>query len=109
MSVASEIRAAVAFTGYPCGQNIYTGREPEYFVFNLQTIPADYADAEPQHERVIVQLHWFGKHTTNMTTAQKRIKRAIADAGFTYPALEDASDETAQHLVFEFQTAEGAA
>lgn len=101
MSVASRLIAAIRPLGYPISQNQYIGEQPVYFVFNLSAFPADFADDEPQHERVMVQLHLFAPHTTNTTMLQKEVKAAIRDAGFQYPVLENASDEDNQHLVFE--------
>ena len=60
-----------------------------------------------------LMLHLFAPFTANLTSMQKRVKRAISGAGFTWPSMTDASetarssDGTEQHLVFEFETAEG--
>ena len=113
MSVAGEICAAVAFTGYPCAQVSYDGEAETYFVFRLDSFPDDFADDEPQHDRCLVQLHLFAPFTLNSTQLRRQIRAAIHGAGFTYPSVVDASagvrteDGTEQHLVFEFETATG--
>ena len=106
MSVASDVMAAMAFSGYPCAQNEYTGKEPVYFVFNLNTIPTNYANNNPLHERYLVQLHLYAPQSLNTTVLQKQIKHALCAAGFLYPSQENASDETGQHIVFETETTE---
>ena len=107
MSVAEDIRAAVAFTGYPCAQNVYKGEAQEYFVFNLTVLPVDFADDEPQHERYLVMLHLYCPPKQDTTELRKNIKLAVQSAGFCYPSEENASDEQRQHIVFEFEDARG--
>lgn len=107
MSIAEKIREAVGFTQLPCYQNNYDGDEKQYWVFNLSSIPADFANDEPQHEVYMVQLHLFCPYSVNTSNLQKEVKRSIQYAGFSFPSLENASDADGQHLVFEFQTAEG--
>lgn len=107
MSVASDIRRAVIPFGYPVAQNSYTGTEKTYFVFYINTFPADFADDMPQHERQLVQLHLFAPLTLNTTELQREVKRALFGSGFTWPVKENASDDTAQHIVFECEAVEG--
>ena len=113
MSVASDVAAAVAFTGYPVHQVSYDGEEATYFTLNMNAIPSDFADDAPQHDRWLIQLHLFAPFKLNTTTIRRQIRNALFAAGFTYPSLVDASesarssDGTEQHIVFEFDAAEG--
>lgn len=114
MSIAEKIREAVAFTGFPCAQVSYNGEEKTYFSFNMDTRPEMFCDDEPDAGVCEVQLHLFAPFTLDTTSLRKKIKRAIFDAGFTYPEMVDASehirsgDGTEQHIVFEFEIETGA-
>ncbi len=101
MSIASTVRDALAFTSYPVAQNLYTGAESRYFVFNYQTVPLAHADDSPDYERVLMQVHLYCPNTMNTMTLKKQVKDALENAGFTYPSSENVGDETAQHIVFE--------
>lgn len=101
MSVSEQLRRALEPLGYPCYQNEYTGSAPVYFVFNINTIPADYADDGPGHERHLIQLHLFAPPSLNTKSLQTKTKQALFDSFFLYPSTENASDNGAQHLVFE--------
>lgn len=111
MSVEADIRGVIAFTGYPCAQVSYNGEAETYFVFNMDAIPDGFADDDAQADRWLIQLHLFAPFTQDTTEIRRQIRRAIRDAGFTYPAQVDAServrasDGTEQHIVFEFETA----
>ncbi len=107
MSWAERLRNALAGLGMPCAQGSYGGAETPYFVFNANIIPDNYADNEPQHERILVQLHLFAAMTLDTTTLRKEIKLAVQAAGFSYPSEEDVSDEDGQHVVFELEGVQG--
>lgn len=113
MSVASQIRAAVAFTGYPCEQIRYDGSADTYFTFNMFSTPDDFGDDEPGADIWNIQLHLFAPFELDTTRLRRQIKTAIRAAGFTAPSMVDASeavrvaDGTEQHLVFEFEIATG--
>jgi len=115
MSVESKIVSAMSFTGLPCRNGIYKGTATTYLTFNANSIPADFADDAPQHERWLVQLHLYAPVESNTIALRKQIKAAIQCAGFTFPSQIDASgslregdmDSMVRHIVFEFETAEG--
>ena len=107
MSVHSDIKAALAGLGYPVATNVYTGSAQTYFVITLNTLPADFADDEPQHLRNLIMLHLYAPHELNTVTLRKDVARALMGAGFTYPSITDASDEQIQHIVFECEGTEG--
>ena len=113
MNIESQIIDAVAFTNLPCRYGIYEGDETTYLTFNMNGIPANFADDEPQHERWLIQLHLFAPFTTDTTALRKQIKAALLAADFSYPDQIDASnsvrdsDGTERHIVFEFEGVEG--
>ncbi len=113
MSIESQIITAMAGLSLPCAYDIYAGSASTYTTFNTNSIPSDFADDAPQHERWLIQLHLFAPFTTDTTTLRKQIKAAILAAGFTYPSQVDVGgkdpdeDGTERHIVFEFEAVEG--
>lgn len=113
MSIEERIVRAVAPIGLPCAHPNYDGEEKTFLTFNLDAIPDNFADDGPLHERWIVQLHLFAPVTQNTRKLRKEIRNAVFAAGFTYPDQIDASeafkktDGSEQHIVFEFEDAEG--
>lgn len=113
MSIESRIVEAVAFTKMPCVTPNYDGEAKEFLTFNMDAIAGDFADDAPQHDRWLIQLHLFAPVTQNTRMLRKQIRQAIFEAGFTYPDQIEASeafkktDGSEQHIVFEFEDAEG--
>ena len=92
MSVHSDIKAALAGLGYPVATNVYTGSAQTYFVITINTLPADFADDEPQHLRNLIMLHLYAPHELNTVTLRKQIATALVGADLPTPP-NDASDE----------------
>jgi len=113
MSIESQIITAMTGLSLPCAYGIYEGNATIYTTFNANSIPDDFADDAPQHDRWLIQLHLFAPFTTDTTTLRKQIKAEILAAGFTYPSQVDAGgkdpdeDGTERHIVFEFESVEG--
>ena len=113
MNTAQKIIEALEFTGYPVVQSSYAGSAETYIVFRLDSYPNDFANDGPQHDITEVQLHLFAPFTLNTRRLRKQIRKALAEAGFTYPNAIDASetvrssDGTEQHVVFECEIEEG--
>ena len=106
MSVESNIKSALAFTGYPCYRNVYTGTDTTYFVIMADTDPVNFADNAPRHERFSIMLHFVAPITFSDVTLRKQIKDALFAAGFTYPSTVNASDEKQTRIVYEFECLE---
>ena len=81
---------------------VYTGAETEYIVFNYSEYPLEFADDAPQTVGYSVQVHLFLPLKVNPNTKKESIKNALFSAGFTYPSIQDVTDEEGQHYVFEF-------
>lgn len=113
MSIASRIIKAISFTNLPCVQVSYNGSAETYFTFNLQAIPSVFADDTPDADIWLIQLHLYAPFTQDTTKLRRQVRKAIHEAGFTYPDMTDASsgvrssDGTEQHIVFEFEDATG--
>ena len=105
MSVASDLITALTDTGLSITQNIYTGTNETYIIFNYTTIPDLFASNEPLEERYLIQVHLIALATTNTTAYQKQIKTLLFAAEYDYPSTVQASDDEAeQHIVFETET-----
>lgn len=112
-STAARIVRALAPFGYPVAQGNSPTDDETYFAFTMDATPDDFGDDEPHADIIGVMLHLFAPFTQNTTKLRRKIRRAIFDAGFTYPDMVDASettrqsDGTEQHIVFEFEDAIG--
>ena len=107
MSIDALIRSALIGFGDPVENGVSLADVPRYYVFNYTTIPIDFGDDTPQHDRYLVQVHLFAPLTENITARKRETKRALYRAGFTWPSTEDASDSGSRHIVFECEIAEG--
>lgn len=107
MSVDARLVAALDPFGYDVENGVSFSKNRTYFAFTYFTIPADYADDEPCHERCLVSVHFFCPLDVNVTALKKTVRQALYAADFTWPSIVDASDENGRHLVFECEIAEG--
>ena len=78
-----------------------------YYAFNYSTHGIGYADDDPTAELAIIQVHLIAPLNVNLTGLIKQTKRALREAGFTWPEVVDASDAWGRHKIFEFQDVEG--
>ena len=101
MSVESKIDSALLSFGYPVKADYYDGAETTYFVFNHNDIPDDWGDDKPHLDKNLIQIHLFHPHGWNSVTLRKQVKQALAQAGFSWPSLTDAAEESSAHWVFE--------
>lgn len=107
MTVEARLKETLEKFGDPVENGVYTGKADRYYVFNISTQGADYADDAPQHERYLVQVHFYAPLTFNFVGRRRMTKAALGNAGFSYPTCIDASDESGRHLVFETEYVEG--
>ena len=107
MSVNSLIVSLLAPFGDPVEYGVYNGKLKSYYVFNFTTAGGNFADDEPGHERNLVQVHYFCPLNVNSTGRIAKTKQALFAAGFSWPAMIDASDTESRHFVFECEYAEG--
>lgn len=107
MSFDAMIVAALEPFGFDVENGVSFSKDKTYFAFTYSTIPADYADDAPCHERYLVSVHFFCSLSLNVTALKKGARKALFAAGFTWPSIADASDENGRHLIFECEIAEG--
>lgn len=100
----TKIRAAVEPLVAVCVPDLYTGDVEEYCTYNYNEIPAAFGDSRPHAVRYLVQVHWFLPLKKRPQPKKRQLGRALgATHLFTWPTVENASDELGQHYVYEFQ------
>lgn len=82
-------------------------RPRRYYTFTVQSFGDAYGDDEPGCERWLVQVHLFAPLAENCIRRAAQTKKALFEAGFTWPSMVDATDQDGQHYVFECETAAG--
>lgn len=107
MSMNSIIRGAVAPVVPTCVPDLYGGKETTYCTFQYTEFPRNFGDDAPQETLYLVQVHLFAARGENTLKTRKLLRQALLAAGFTAPEIENASDETSQHYVFECEYAGG--
>lgn len=107
MTMDERIKAALDGFGDPVENTVYSGKKPMYYVFSYFTNGLLYADDNPLIEHYFIQVHLFAPLCENITQRIKQTKKALNDAGFTWPELTNASDKESRHIVFECEATEG--
>jgi hypothetical protein len=101
MNLDERIRTALSGICDVVVPQVYTGDAQEYIVFNYSEYPLVFADDTPQSIGYSVQVHLFMPLKVNPNTKKESIKTALFSAGFTYPSIQDVTDDEGQHYVFE--------
>ena len=106
MNIDERIRAAVLPIVPICEPDFYDGEETTYCTFNMNEVPTGFGNNRARGVRYLIQLHLFAPGWPNPPSTRKvrwDLCRAILDAGFTAPHVENASDRDEQHYVLEFE------
>jgi len=82
--------------------NIYYGTAEEYIVFNYNEYPELFGDDTNELLRYFVQVHYVCPHRKNPTEKKRRIRAALTALDGNVPTCVNASDDAAQHYVYEF-------
>lgn len=94
----------------PCVPNLYTGEAAEYCTYNYDELSAGFGDNRAHAMRALVQVHYLSPLRANTAATRRRLWAALADVdAFTAPDITNASDQTGQHYVFEFEALGGVA
>lgn len=105
-SVDKRIRDALLIFGYDVEKGVYRGSNEVYFVFGYNTIPAQPSDNTPEFERYLIWVRIVAPVTTKITTLVRQVKRALENAGFTYPKSTPVEDADRQEIMLETEWAE---
>ena len=100
MNLNQTLRAALNPI-VPAEADAYEGMKAVYITFNFNSIPDNYGDDEPEHERFSIQVHLYAPLGVDTLDKRRAIKKALHGAGFTWPDYTSASDKDGQHHVFE--------
>ena len=102
-SVYARLVEAVLPVVPVCVPAVYGGEAESYCTYNATELPDNFGDNAPHAVRHLLQLHYFCPILGNPLPAIRQLQAAVLNAGFTYPALEDASDLDGRHYVLEFE------
>lgn len=76
----------------------------EYCTFNFPLYADALGDDAAHLQRALVQVHYFAKLKANTVATRRKLWQALASVDeFTAPDIENATDHTGQHYVFEFE------
>lgn len=104
MTVNACLRGALSGLGLEVLPEVDEQHRERCFTFNYDMVPAQFADNRPMWYRCLVQVHLFLPLKENSVKLRQGAAAALFSAGFTWPEVVDASDEEAQHYVFETET-----
>lgn len=103
MSVEERLVAAVTPVVAVCVPGVYTGDEPIHCTYNFTLRPDSYGDDVPETFIGSGMLHLFTPRTTDPRQLRRQLWQALFDADLGPGDIEDASDETGNHLVIAFE------
>jgi len=101
MNLDERIRTALTDICDVIVPQVYTGDAQEYIVFNYSEYPLEFADNAPHTVGYSIQVHLFMPLKANPNTMKNNIQNALFTAGFSYPSIQDVTDEEGQHYVFQ--------
>lgn len=101
MNLNQRIREALAGICDVIVPQVYTGDATEYIVFNYSEYPLEFADNAPHTVGYSVQVHYFCPLKKNPNAIKDDIQNSLFTAGFSYPSIQDVTDEEGQHYVFQ--------
>jgi hypothetical protein len=101
MNLNQRIREALTGICDVIVPQVYTGDAQEYIVFNYSEYPLEFADNAPHTVGYSVQVHLFMPLKANPNTMKNNIQNSLFTAGFSYPSIQDVTDEEGQHYVFQ--------
>lgn len=105
-TVNEIIVSALRPFGLPIAENLYEGKEKEYFTYNFaDDRGADFGDNKPNADVAYMQVHYICPLKKSYADMRRQIRQALTDAGATWAQVTDLSDlsERLRHLVFEFE------
>lgn len=117
MTINERIIQAVTPVVPVCVPDRYDPNQGEasatYCTFNYTEIPDSFGDDAPEDIRYLIQLHFHAPldaasgASNNTMAVRKALRQAVFAAGFTYPTVQNASDDSGQHYVLEFEGLDG--
>ena len=113
MDVNDRLVAALEPFGDPVWFGVYRTekddkRAERYYTYNYTTFGADHRDNEPRFLKHLVQVHFFCPLSFRSVSRARQTRKALRDAGFTFPSTVNATDTDGQHIIFECEYVEEA-
>lgn len=115
MTLNEQIIAAVTPVVPVCVPDLLVteaGETPpeEYCTFRFDLISDALGDNRAHAMRALVQVHYLAPFRANTAATRRKLWAALAEVeDFTAPDITNASDQTGQHYVFEFEALGGVA
>ena len=107
MNSFAKIKQACERIGLPAYPDFNTQGEETYVVYNVAAeTPTYFADDAPQAVIADLQAHLYMPADKNFFDDNLKMKRALFDAGFTFPAVvlnTTEENNTVRHIVYEFE------
>ena len=117
MSINEQIIQAVTPVVLTCVPEPYQPNEGDavstYCTFTYTEMPDNFGDDQPEVIRYLIRLSYYAPligadgESNNTLSTRKALRRAIFAAGFTYPSVENLTDDVSQRFDFEFEGWDG--
>lgn len=100
-SIEKRLTDALAPIGWEIAVAVYKGAADQYLVIRHSDHPIDHGDDRPGALRILVYVDVYCPLDFNPVATVNAVRRALYNAGCTYPTTEDASDDDCRHIVVE--------
>lgn len=100
-SIEKRLTDALTPIGWKIYNAVATGKEDRYLIIRHSDHPALPGDDRPGALRVLVYVDVYCPLAFNPVATVNAVRRALYNAGMTYPTTEDASDDDSRHIVIE--------
>lgn len=107
MSFEDRLAEAVRSVIPDAEPNVYEGDSRVFATWNFNESPRLFADGKPRIRLNLVQVHVHMPRKWPWAEIKGDMEAALFRLGGTWPWIVDASDRDGEHLVFEFEIAEG--
>lgn len=102
MTVNQILIDALSPLGIPVTPDFNGGGAKEYITFNcVDDSGAVFGDDAPILDVALMQIHYFLPLNKDYLGTRKKIRRRLFEAGFTFPEVEELTEETKRHIIFE--------
>lgn len=107
MSIQSELREALLPIVPEIEPDVYAGNAEEYMTISITEIPVFFGDGEPRGIRCLITVRWYFPFGMSPTDKKRRIRRAMVEAGTTYPTVTPLDDGVGRCFAFEAEALDG--
>ena len=100
-SIEKRLTDALTPIGWDLAVTVYKGSADRYLVIRHGDHPISHGDDRPGALRILVYVDIYCPLDFNPVATVNAVRRALFNAGMTYPTTEDASDDDCRHIVVE--------